>query len=63
MFDDFKCQCIYVEMRNDRVPHSGRIEYRASLCPICQARGAVMPPDGKTVRAFDSSAPRYQRTH
>jgi hypothetical protein len=63
MFDEFECRCVYVEMHNDAVPNSGRIEYRASQCVVCQARSALLPPDGRAITAFDSQAPRYQRTH
>ena len=63
MFEDFMCQCIYVEMRNDAVPGSGRVEYRAKLCAVCHARGSLLPADGKIAVAFDCHAPRYQRTH
>ena len=63
MFEDFVCQCIYVEIRNDAVACSGRVEYRAKLCAVCRARSSLPPADGKTAVAFDSHAPRYQRTH
>jgi len=63
MFDEFDCECIYVEVVNDRVPNSGRVEYRAKLCAVCHARGSLLPPDGRAGVAFDSHAPRYQRTH
>ena len=62
MFEPFECQCIYVEFGNDRVPHSGRIEYRARLCDMCHARGALARAEGRLV-ALGSDAPRYQRTH
>jgi len=62
MFDSFECQCIYVEVSNDTHPRSGRVEYRAKSCPVCQARAALIPPDRIRV-SFDASAPRYQRTH
>jgi len=63
MFEDFECECIYVELVNDRVPKSGRVEYRAKLCAMCRARGSLLPADGRPGVAFDSHAPRYQRTH
>ena len=63
MFEDFECECIYVEVFNDHVPRSGRVEYRAKLCVVCRARGSLLPADGRTMVAFDSHAPRYQRTH
>lgn len=63
MFESFECQCIYVEVSNDRHPYSGRVEYRAKLCPVCQARAALRPTDSRAAVAFDSQAPRYQRTH
>ena len=62
MFDSFECQCVYVEMHNDSHPHSGRVEYRAKSCPVCQTRAALTRVDSGSV-AFDSLAPRYQRTH
>lgn len=62
MFEEFECRCIYVEISNDRVPRSGRVEYRAKLCDVCQARGALLRADGKRV-AFGADAPRYQRMH
>jgi len=61
MFEDFECQCIYVEISNASVPRSGLVEYRARLCQVCGARGALQV-NGRVV-AFDSHAPRYQRTH
>ena len=63
MFEDFQCQCIYVEITNERVPRSGRVEYRAKLCQVCQARGALLRAEGKRGVAFASDAQRYQRTH
>ena len=63
MFEEFECHCIYVEIFNGRVPRSGRVEYRAKLCRICQARGALLRADGKPGVAFGAEAPRYQRTH
>ena len=47
MFEDFECDCIYVEVVNDRVPKSGRVEYRAKLCVVCRARGSLLPADGR----------------
>ena len=63
MFEEFECQCIYVEFTNTSVPDSGRVEYRAKLCQVCRARGALLPADRRAVVAFGSYAPRYQRTH
>jgi hypothetical protein len=64
MFDEYECQCIYVEFTNETVPHSGRVEYRARLCQVCRARGALLPADGRrSTVAFATHAPRYQRTH
>ena len=63
MFEDFECDCIYVEVFNDRVPNSGRVEYRARLCTVCRARGSLLPGEGRAAVAFDAYAPRYQRTH
>jgi hypothetical protein len=63
MFEEFECECIYVEICNDSVPRSGRVEYRAKLCRVCRARGALLPADGRAVLAFDSHAPRYHRPH
>ncbi len=61
MFEQFECHCIYVEISNERVPRSGRVEYRARLCWVCEARGALLRADGSM--AFGAEAPRYQRTH
>jgi hypothetical protein len=63
MFEPFHCECIYVEFGNDRIPRSGRIEYRARLCDVCRARGALLRADGRSLVALGSDAPRYQRTH
>jgi hypothetical protein len=63
MFEPFECQCIYVEFGNDRVPRSGRIDYRARLCEVCRARGALLRADGRSMVALGADAPRYQRTH
>jgi hypothetical protein len=63
MFDRFECQCIYVEITNERHPRSGRVEYRAKSCAVCQARAALKRADKSAIVAFDSSAPRYQRVH
>jgi hypothetical protein len=63
MFEDFQCHCIYVEISNDSVPGAGRVEYRAKLCTVCRARGAMPRADGRAAVAFDPHAPRYQRTH
>jgi hypothetical protein len=58
MFEPFECQCIYVEFGNDRVPRSGRIEYRARLCEVCRARGALLRADGRSMVALGADAPR-----
>jgi hypothetical protein len=63
MFEDFECECVYVEVTNDRVPNSGRVEFRARLCDVCQAHSALLRADGKTRIALASGAPRYQRMH
>ena len=63
MFDSFDCQCIYVEIRNDAIPRSGRVEYRAKSCAICQARAALLRGETNAIVAFEASAPRYERTH
>lgn len=63
MFESFECQCIYVEVSNDSHPRSGRVEYRAKSCPVCQARAALTRADRRAAVALDSTAPRYQRTH
>ena len=62
MFESFECQCVYVEVSNDRHPRSGRVEYRAKSCAVCQARAALTRVDRAAV-ALDPTAPRYQRTH
>jgi len=63
MFGSFECQCIYVEVSNHAHPRSGRVEYRAKSCPVCQARAALMRADQNAIVAFDQFAPRYQRMH
>ena len=63
MFESFECQCIYVEVSNDSHPRSGRVEYRAKSCAVCQARAALTRADSRAPAAFESLAPRYQRTH
>ena len=63
MFDEFECQCIYVDISNDDVPHSGKVEYRAKQCQVCRARGSLLPANGKSAPAFAAVAPRYQRMH
>lgn len=63
MFESFECQCVYVEICNDSHPRSGRVEYRAKSCAVCRAHAALMPADGPAPVAFNSLAPRYQRTH
>ena len=63
MFETFECQCVYVEICNDGHPRSGRVEYRAKSCAVCQARAALLRADTSAIVAFDQFAPRYQRTH
>ncbi len=63
MIEDFECNCIYVEISNGSVPGSGRVEYRAKQCSVCQAFGSLPRADGKMALALDPTAPRYQRTH
>ena len=63
MFDSFECQCIYVEIRNASVPGSGRVEYRAKSCAVCQARAALLRGETDAIVAFEASAPRYERMH
>ena len=63
MFDDLECECVYVEMSNDKVPGSGRIEYCADVCDICHARIAILRADGKMGLAFDTHASRHLRLH
>jgi len=41
MFESFECRCVYVEICNDNHPRSGRVEYRAKSCAVCQARAAL----------------------
>ena len=63
MFEEFKCRCIYVEFSNPSVARSGRVEYRAKLCDVCQAREALVRLDRKRRVALAPVALRYQRTH
>ena len=63
MFEEFECRCIYVEFSNASVPRSGRVEYRAKLCDVCQAREALLRLDRKRPVALAPVASRYQRTH
>ena len=63
MFETFECQCVYVEVYNDSHPRSGRVEYRAKSCAVCQARAALLRADTSAIVAFDQFAPRYQRVH
>ena len=63
MLEDFECNCIYVEIANESVQGSGRVEYRAKQCSVCQAFGSLLRADGKMPFAIDPTAPRYQRTH
>jgi len=63
VFEEFKCRCIYVEFSNARVPRSGRVEYRAKLCDVCQAREALLQLDRKRSVTLAPVASRYQRTN
>jgi hypothetical protein len=63
MFDAFECQCIYVEIHNAADARSGRVEYRAKSCAVCQARAALVRGDSDAIVAFEASAPRYERMH
>jgi hypothetical protein len=63
MFEEFECQCIFVEVRNDRVPGSGRVEYRAESCPVCRLLDARLLAGTTAAAVFDSHASKYQRLH
>jgi hypothetical protein len=63
MLERSECHCIYVEISNDRVPRSGRIEYRAMLCAACRARDELLPGDLREAAASEIQVPRYQRMH
>lgn len=63
MFDRSECRCIYVELSNDAVPRSGRIEYRAMLCAACRARNDLLPADLREPAAYEMQVPRVQRMH
>jgi len=63
MFEELECRCIYVEFSNASVPRCGRVEYRAKLCHVCQAREALLRLDSRRPVALAPVASRYQRTH
>lgn len=63
MFAPFECQCVFVEIANDRVPGAGRIEYRAETCPVCRLLDTRLLAGTTAVTVFDREAPRYQRMH
>jgi hypothetical protein len=57
------CECIFVEISNDRVPGSGRIEYRAETCPVCRLLDVRLLAGSTRPALFDRDAPKYQRVH
>jgi len=59
----FECECVFVEITNDRVPGSGRIEYRAETCPVCRLLDVRLLAGSTSVTVFASDAPKYQRMH
>jgi hypothetical protein len=59
----FECQCIFVEMRNPDHPKSGRIEYRAETCRVCQQLDVRLLAGSTAVAVFDAEAPKHQRLH
>jgi hypothetical protein len=63
MFAPFACDCIFVEARNDSVPRSGRIEYRAETCRICSLLDVRLLAGSTSAAVFESEAPKYQRMH
>jgi hypothetical protein len=63
MFAPFECQCIFVEARNDNVPGSGRIEYRAETCRTCRVLDVRLLAGSTAAAVFESDAPKYQRMH
>ena len=63
MFEPFECRCIFVEVKNDRVPHSGRVEYRAATCAVCRVLDVRLLAGTTRAAVFDSHAPKYQRMH
>jgi len=63
MFEAFECQCIFVEAKNDSVPRSGRVEYRAKSCPVCRLLDVRLLAGSTAAAVFDSEAPKYQRLH
>ena len=58
-----ECQCIFVEARNDSVPHSGRVEYRAETCPVCRVLDVSVLAGSTAVAVFDTQSPKFQRMH
>ena len=62
-FEGFECQCIFVEVRNDSIPRSGRIEYRAESCAVCRLLDARLLAGSTAAAVFDTHAPKYQRMH
>jgi hypothetical protein len=58
-----ECQCIFVEVRNDSVPHSGRVEYRAETCPVCRVLDVSVLAGSTAVAVFDTQSPKFQRMH
>ena len=58
-----ECQCIFVEARNDSVPHSGRVEYRAETCPVCRVLDVSVLAGSTAVAVFELQAPKYERMH
>jgi hypothetical protein len=63
MFEPFECECIFVEAKNDSVPRSGRVEYRAATCRVCRVLDVGLLAGSTRVAVFDSHAPKYQRMH
>ena len=63
MSGSFVCQCIFVEARNDSVPHSGRVEYRAETCPVCRVLDVSVLAGSTAVAVFDPQSPKFQRMH
>ncbi len=63
MFAPFACECIFVQARNDSVPCSGRIEYRAETCRTCRVLDVRLLAGSTAAAVFASEAPKYQRMH
>jgi hypothetical protein len=59
----FECECVFVEITNDRVPGAGRIEYRAETCQVCRLLDVRLLAGSPSVMVFDCDAPKYQRMH